>query len=90
MAALSLGLARIVYRDQHPRSLWRASALVQALPVFSGLLLAGLAAGQPDLRFAEFGIFFLFFGVLGWWPWSPRARRPAATVARQDRRGGLQ
>jgi hypothetical protein len=45
----------------------RNCALVQAFPIFCGLLLPILVTGNIDLGFADFGMNFLFFGALSAW-----------------------
>jgi hypothetical protein len=44
------------------------AAVVQAVPVLSGILLLSARSGSLNFVFARFGVFFLFFGALGTWP----------------------
>jgi hypothetical protein len=43
-------------------------AVVQAIPVLAGALLATLRKGEITLGFLGFGVFFLFFGAAACWP----------------------
>ncbi len=42
-------------------ALFRNAAWVQAVPVIGGLILSTMAAGIPDLRYAEYGTFAVWF-----------------------------
>ncbi len=68
-AVASIGLAAVASRPLAVRRFWQHNAFVQAIPVLAGLALTPPALGRLRFGFAEFGLFFLFFGAAGWWPW---------------------
>jgi len=47
---------------------FRESAHVLAFPIACGLILTTLQTGRLDLRLADYGVSFLFFGALAYWP----------------------
>ncbi|GBC77259.1 hypothetical protein HRbin08_00733 [bacterium HR08] len=66
-------------------ALFRSGALVLAFPILSGLTLATIQAGRLDLSLAEYGVSFLFFGVLAAWMWWVHAPSPEEPIVSEGR-----
>lgn len=63
--ACALALPRL---NQGWAPFWRNAALIQALPIVMGILVASLWVGRPTFVFARYGTFMLLFGALAsWW-----------------------
>ncbi len=54
--------------NREPGLFFRNCAVVLAFPVVCAVFLSSVRSGRPDCTFASFGIFFLFFGAMAWWP----------------------
>jgi len=48
--------------------LLRNCAIVLALPVFCSVVLSSIEARAIDLQFASYGVFYVFFGAVAFWP----------------------
>ena len=48
--------------------LLRNCAIVLAFPVLSGTILKSIMTGKPDFVFTGYGLSFLFFGAISFWP----------------------
>ena len=69
---LITGVVAATLSLQHANSnlhvLLRNCAIVLALPVLSGTMLQSVKAANLDLGFTGFGLSFLFFGTVAFWP----------------------
>ena len=65
-AASALGLS--LRENRTTTSYLGHAAIVLAIPVLAGTLLASVRQGTINLSFLNFGVFFLFFGAAAGWP----------------------
>lgn len=66
-------------QNGHWETMCRHAALILALPIFSSIALFSIAIGQPNLRFAHYTLFILFFATTA--TWQPTQLPPSQPIA---------
>jgi hypothetical protein len=69
LATALAGLALAGQDDGQTRVFLRNCTLVLALPVVCGVILMSIGLGRLDFSFAGFGVLFMFFGAVAFWPY---------------------
>lgn len=75
-SGLAILLAMLQLRRKNKALFLKGAFFVLAFPVLCGIVLASLGARRLDFGYAWFGLFFIFFGALAFWPpltgrWKP-------------------
>ena len=68
LLTLIAALALSFQRNAVTHVFFRNCTLVLALPVLCGTILRSIQTGRLDFGFATFGVMFLFFGAVAFWP----------------------
>jgi len=70
VAALTglLSLILAFHKSSGLRDFLRHATWILALPVFAGVIISSLLQNRLNLVYTYFGLFFIFFGTLAYWP----------------------